>query len=483
MTTVAPPPPAPADRPPLPPLISLGIILAVCGGIIFVFPRPEAIKPEGWRMFAVFIGTVMAMMLRPISGGAAVLIGVVATVLLKTQTIAQALSGYGNSTVWLVISAFFIARSMINSGLARRLALMFVRAVGHTSVGLGYALVGSEMVMATVIPGNSARVGGILMPIARSLSEIYESRPGQTAALLGTYLMLTIYQGDVIACATYLTGQASNPIAADLAMKTANISVTWSSWLWAGIVPGLAAYFAMPWVVSKISPPQIRHTPQAADMARRELIAMGGLSRNEKIVLAVFVLVCGLWATASLHALATPTVALIGVATLLATGALPFSDLTREYQAWDVFVWYGGLIRMGEALNEFGVTTVFANWVGSFFVGWSWPVLLVVMALIYFYVHYVFASVTTHILSLYAPFLAVFLTAGAPPAMSVYLLLFFSNLCASLTHYGTTPAPIVFSAGYSTVGEWWKVGLVMSFVNIGIFGTIGLMWWKFIGLW
>lgn len=434
-------------------------------------------------MLAIFVCTVVALMLRPIAGGAAVLIGVVAAILTGVLTPGQGLAGYGNPTVWLVLAAFFISRAIINCGLARRIALIFIRGVGHTSLGLGYALAGCDVVMATAIPGNSARIGGILLPIARTLSTIYESQPGATASLLGTYLMLAIYQGDMLACAMYLTGQASNPIAADLAMKSVHVSMTWSRWLWASIVPGMAAFAVVPWFVYRVSPPGIRRTPQAADMARKELGAMGPLQFDEKKVIAVFVLVCGLWATSSLHSIQTATVALIGVAVLLVTKALDLSDITRDQTAWNVFIWYGGIVRMGEALNDFGITKAFADSVSGVFTGWQWPALMAVIVLLYFYVHYLFASVTTHIISMYAPFVAILVAAGAPAALVAFSLAFYANLSASLTHYGTTPAPILFAAGYVSHGEWWRVGLLVSFVNLGVWTGVGLVWWKVIGLW
>jgi len=434
-------------------------------------------------MFAIFVCTVVALMLRPIPGGAAVLMGVVASILMQAQTPAQAMSGYGSATVWLVLSAFFISRAIINSGLARRLALVFIREIGQTSLGLGYALAGCDIVMASVIPGNSARIGGILLPIARTLSTIYESHPGKTASLLGTYLVVTIYQGDMLACAMYLTGQASNPIAADLAMRTFGVSMTWSNWLWAAFVPGLAAFLIVPWFIYRISPPGIRHTPQAAAMAVKELTAMGRLSFNEWKVIGVFVLVCGLWSTSRLHGLNVTTVALLGVSVLMATKALDFADVVREHTAWDVFVWYGGIIRMGEALNESGVTKAFADGVSVLFTGWQWPAMMAIVVLLYFYVHYLFASVTTHLLSLYVPFVTILIAAGAPAALVVFSLAFYANLSASLTHYGTTPGPILFAAGYVSHGTWWKIGLFVSFVNLAVWTSLGLIWWKVIGLW
>jgi DASS family divalent anion:Na+ symporter len=471
------------DKPAISPLVSSAMILALGIVILYLLPRPAGVTVQGWRMLAIFLCTVLALMLRPVPGGAAVLIGVALTVLAGVFSISQALSAYGSSTVWLVLAAFLIARALINSGLARRIALLFVRAIGHTSLGLGYSLVASDIVLAGIIPANSARVGGVLLPITRSLAGIYRSTPGATAALLGTYLMLTIYQGDVVACAMFLTGQASNAIGAALAGQTAKVTITWSSWLRAAVFPGLAAAIVVPWAIYRLSPPEIKFTPKAAEMARRELEEMGPMRWPEKTVLAVFLLVCGLWATSALHHLDTTTVALIGVGILLASGALSWGDAVREHLAWDIFVWYGGLIRMGEALNDFGITAHFARLVSSHFAGWTWPALFCAVLLIYFYAHYAFASITTHILSMYAPFVAVLVTAGAPAPLVAYALVFAANLSASLTHYGTTPAPIVFAAGFVSHGKWWKIGLLVSFVNLAIWAGLGLIWWRFLGLW
>ncbi len=471
------------DDPALPRSLSAALIVILGLVVLYVWPRPAAITWAGWRMRAIFLCTVLGLMLRPLPGGAVVLIGITATVLGGVFDVSQALSAYGGSTVWLVVAAFFIARALINSGLARRIALLFVRAIGHTSLGLGYSLVASDVVLAGIIPSNAARVGGVILPITRSLSGVYNSAPGPTAALLGTYLMLAVYQGDVVACAMFLTGQASNPIGARLAEQTAGVGITWSSWAFVALVPALASLLAVPWAIYRLSPPDIRHTPKAAEMARGELEKMGAMKRPEKIVLSVFLLVCGLWATARFHGMDTTTVALLGVGVLLASRTLSWRDAMREQQAWDIFVWYGGLIRMGEALNDFGLTTHFARWVSSNFAGWAWPALFCAILLIYFYAHYAFASITTHFLSMYAPFLAVAVSAGAPGPLVAYALAFATNLAASLTHYGTTPAPIVFAADYVSHGRWWGIGLLVSFLNLAVWGGAGLVWWKLIGLW
>jgi DASS family divalent anion:Na+ symporter len=82
---------------------------------------------------------------------------------------------------------------------------------------------------------------------------------------------------------------------------------------------------------------------------------------------------------------------------------------------------------------------------------------------------------------MYTPFLVVVLAAGAPAMLAVAMMAYFSNLCACLTHFGTTPAPIYFGARYVTQREWWQLGFIISLVTIGIWSTVGLAWWKLLG--
>src|SRR5205085_9856280 len=192
---------------------------------------------------------------------------------------------------------------------------------------------------------------------------------------------------------------------------------------------------------------------------------------------------CTLWMTNKLHGIDYAVVALLGISVLLLTGVLDWADLISEKAAWSVFIWYGGLSRMAEALGQTGITKRFAEASASLTTGWKWWLALASLLLIYFYAHYVFASITAHVTAMYTPFLIVILAAGTPSYLAVLSLAYFSNLAASLTHYGTTPAPIYFGAGYTTQRTWWWLGLVASVPNILIWAGFGLAWWKLLGWW
>jgi DASS family divalent anion:Na+ symporter len=141
------------------------------------------------------------------------------------------------------------------------------------------------------------------------------------------------------------------------------------------------------------------------------------------------------------------------------------------------------LVLMAKALGETGLTKLFAENAAGFTNGWHWALALAALAFIYFYSHYGFASITAHVTAMYIPFLVVIIAAGAPSGLAVLSLAFLSNLCASLTHFGTTSGPVYFGAGYVEQKTWWKLGLLASFANILIWTVSGLLWWKVLGWW
>jgi len=230
---------------------------------------------------------------------------------------------------------------------------------------------------------------------------------------------------------------------------------------------------------------------------------MGRMKSSEWVLLTVFLVVAVLWlirglagflpisSTPSNFLVAVSYVSkldysippLLGVCALLLTGVLNWEDIISERSAWDVFLWYGGLVRMAEALGETGITKRFAEVAASFTTGSPWWLALAALLLIYFYSHYGFASITAHVSSMYIPFLVVIIAAGAPAYLAVLMLAYLSNLSASLTHFGTTSAPIYFGGGYVSQKDWWRLGLLMSLPNILVWAGIGLLWWKLLGWW
>src|SRR5918912_3401356 len=112
---------------------------------IALTPVHSGITPQSWRLLAIFVATIIGSILRPVPSAAVVLLGVTAVALTGVLSVGEALRGYADPVVWLVLAAFFISRGMIKTGLGRRIALHFIRAIGHRSLGLGSALASTDV--------------------------------------------------------------------------------------------------------------------------------------------------------------------------------------------------------------------------------------------------------------------------------------------------------------------------------------------------
>ena len=458
-------------------LITLAVLV-----IIWFIPVPDGVQPAAWHLLAIFVATIVGFILHPIPTGAIALTAVGLSGFLKVIKPAEALSGFGNTTIWLIVSAFVFALGFIKTGLGKRIAYVVMKAIGDSSLKLAYALAIADFVVSPATPSNTARGGGIIFPVVRSLCSAFDSEPGESANKIGSFLINSAFQVNCITAAMFITSVAPNSLAVSLAGK-AGVDISWGTWAMACIVPGIIALIICPFVVYHLDPPEIKKTPEAPEIARKELAKMGPMSTAEKIVFAVFILALVLWATASFTKIDATMTALVCVGLMLIGGAIKWEDVITNKGAWDTLIWMGALMSLASALNKYGLIEWAAGKVSSSLVGVPWMTSLGVLIVVFMWSHYAFASLSALVAAMYAAFLAVAITAGAPPLLAAMSLGCLIGLMGCLTHYATGPAPIFFGAGYSSQGKFWKIGFVMSIINVIIFIGIGGVWWKVIGLW
>ncbi|PYQ20526.1 MAG: anion permease [Acidobacteria bacterium] len=438
---------------------------------------------RAWGLLTVFAATIAGLIAQPLPGGAVVLVAVALVGLLRIVPAPQALSGFANPTVWLIVAAFMVGRGFVKTRLGERIAYALIGAFGGTALRLGYSLVLADLVLAPAIASNTARAGGVLYPITRSVARAFDSEPGPTARRLGAFLMKAVYQGDLVVSAMFLTAMTGNPLVAEMARQSSGVAVTWAGWALAAALPGAAGIAVVPLLVYRLCPPEVGPVPEARGLARSRLAEMGPMSRAEKRMLGVAIAMLVLWATGTWHDISSTTVALAGVAALLLLDVLQWSDIQSEGVAWDAFVWFGGLVMMAEKMNEAGLLSAFVAGVAPLVGGWRWPVALACLLLLYMYAHYFFASLTAHVTALFPAFFALACARGAPPLLAALALGFFSSINAAMTHYGTGPAVVFYGAGYLSQAEWWKIGFIMSLAHATLWLAVGFPWWKALGLW
>ena len=481
---------------PLPAAIAALITLVIW----FFIPIPAGVTPQAWHLLALFIGVIAAIIGKAMPIGAIAFIAILLVAITGVTAdkpgvaIQDALSSFANPLIWLIGFSIMISRGLIKTRLGARIGYYFISIFGKKTLGIGYGLALSELVLAPVTPSNTARGGAVIHPIMKSIAASYDSDPEQgTQGRIGKYLALVNYHANPITSAMFITATAPNPLVVKLIADAtgANIQLSWSTWALAMLLPGLAAILLMPLVLFWLYPPEIKNTPNAAQFAKEKLAEMGEMSRGERIMLTIFAVLLLLWAGVpamifgSAWAVDPTTTALLGLVLLLLTGVLTWDDVLKEKSAWDTIVWFSALIMMASYLNKLGLIAWFSQSLqsGITHIGLDWFAASALLLLAYMYAHYFFASTTAHITAMFGAFFAAGIALGAPPMLFALLMAAASSLMMTLTHYATGTSPVIFGSGYTTLGEWWKAGFVMSVVNLIVWVVVGFGWWKVLGYW
>lgn len=463
-----------------------GFIWPVIVGVILwlLTPmKPAAVPVAGWHMFALFVGTIIACITRPLPIGGVSILAFALTVLTGTLPMDKAILGFGNSSIWMIAMAFFIARGFIKTGLGRRIALNFVRLFGKKTLGLAYSLIGVDLIMAPATPSNTARAGGVLYPIIKSLAQSFGSDPKDgTERKIGSFLVFAEYHGDMITAAMFMTAMAANPLVQTLA-KSSGVNISWGGWFLAALVPGIISLIVVPWLIYKMYPPEIKETPNAKQWAEKELDQMGKMTLPEKLMAVIFIIALVLWMTGSLTKIDTSLAAFLTLGLLLVVGVLSWTDVLHETGAWNTLTWFSVLVMMAGSLTTLGFIPWLSSSIGSMLHGMSWFLVLAILIVFFFYSHYLFTSSTAHVTAMYSALLAVAISAHVPPMLVALLLGFFGNLNASTTHYASGPAPVLFGSGYVPQNKWWSLNLVLGVFYLVVWIGIGSLWMKVIGMW
>lgn len=460
-----------------------GILCVAIGAVIWFIPAPDGVGPQAWGLLAVFIATIAGFILQPMPIGAIAIIACTLLPLLGIMKAGEALAGFSNTTIWLIVSAFMFAEGFIKTGLGKRISYLLLSRFGKSSLRVAYVMSAADFIIAPFTPSNTARGGGIIYPIIRSVTAAIgaDAETGKNRRT-GAFLMFSAYAAVITSACIFLTGASNNVLCNTLAQEIFGTSIGWGAWFAACIIPGLILSIATPYLLYKLIDPELKETPETMQLAREELSRMGAMTGKEKILCVIFASALVLWATGSIHHIDSAFVALLGLSAMLLTRILDWSDITKQHGAWDVLVWMGVLVNMAAYLSKFGLMKWFAGAMSAQFAGMPWMTMLIVLSLVYTFAHYLLASNSAHIMALFAAFATILVSAGAPVLGVLILLGALCNSASFLTHYGCGVTPIFFGAGFMGQGQWWKIGFIITILHIVVWMGVGLPVMKVLGM-
>ncbi len=453
--------------------------VAVGVGVALV-PVPPGLAPHAWWYFALFIAVVVGLVLEPVPAAGVGFIGMALAACSRLAapepeaSLKLALSGFANGTVWLVFAAFMFALGYERTGLGRRIALTLVRRLGGRTLGLGYATMLADLALAPFTPSNTARSAGTIFPIIRHIPPLYDSEPGPTARRIGAYLIWTEFAATAVTSSMFVTSLAPNLLALSLVEKTIGYRFSMGEWVIGFLPIGLLFIAVLPWLIYKIYPPSVVGGVEVPRWAAAELEKMGPVTRREVTMAALALVAIALWIFGG-AVMEAATAALVVISLMLLLAVVSWQEMVANKDAWNVLTLLATLFGLAEGLNKVGFVAWLARGSAAMLAGFPPTVVMAALLVMFFVVHYMFASITAHVTAM----LPVVLAAGAAvpgvPAKPLALLLCYSlGLMGILTPYATGPAPVFYGSGYVSRKEFWTLGLTFGLLFLAALIVIGI---------
>ena len=463
--------------------------------ILALVPAPPGLQHFAWFYFSIFAGVIVGLVLEPLPGAAIAWIGLtLVTVLARfalfsPQQLSQpafhparaaltwALSGYSNSTVWLIVGAFILALGYSKTGLGHRLALIIIKRMGKSTLLLGYGIALADMILAPFIPSPTARSGGIIYPIANDLALDYDSKPNDASSRrVGSYLMWVAIMSTCVTSSLFLTGASFNLLAAGYVEKLAHVELRWTDWFITAAPVIVPLLILVPALTYWLYPPEVKRNGEVSKWAAAQLEKIGPLTRHEMILAGVVVLSLVLWVAGGAF-VAAATVALIAGSLMLVTRVLTWADIAAHKQAWTTFAWLGALIALCDGLNRVGFVKWFADGIAAHMGGFSPHLAMIILLALFFVAHYVFASVDAYTTALLP---VILLTGAAIPGIPVkefaLLLCMELGIMGAITPFADAASPVYANSGYLPPKDYWRLGTIFGAIFLALFLAIGVPW-------
>jgi len=468
--------------------------IVVIGIIMSLLPAPEGLSRDGWLFFSLFLSVIIGLIAEPFPSAFIGLLGVVVACILKIgppvtqaapvtsdKVLAWGLSGFANSTVWLIFVAFMFASGYEKTGLGKRIALILVSKMGRRTLGLGYAIALADLLLAPVMPSNTARSGGTIFPIIKNIPVLFGSSPENNPRKIGAYITWVALAGTCVTSSMFLTAMAPNMLAAGFVEDAGLAGPSWGEWFLYFLPVGLLLILAVPLLTYLVYPPTMKGSDEIPEWAGRELDKMGRISSKEIIMTLLVCLALALWIIGEYTDMNT-TVSALGILCLMIIfKIISWDDIISNKAAWNVLLWFGALVTLAAGLNNTGFLKWIAIKITSLIATFSPAIMLILLLLAFYFIHYFFASSTAHVTALFSLFL---LTGKEIPGINIplltFILLYALGLMGILTPYGTGPSPIWYGFGYIPTKTFWMLGALFGLIFIAALVLIGIPW---INLW
>jgi sodium-dependent dicarboxylate transporter 2/3/5 len=447
---------------------------------------PAGLSPAGWAAVGLVLLMACWWATEALPIPVTALLPLLLAPVLGIGTLEQVAAPYANPTIFLFLGGFLIGLAMQRWHLHRRIALMTLLAVGSAprrQIG-GFMLATAFLSMWV----SNTATAIMMLPIGLSVIALLgaDNDPRETRRFATALLLAIAYAASIGGIAT-LIGTPPNVLLAAFLQQNYGIRIGFGQWLLLGVPVAVSMLaFTWWWLTRRGFGLAVAGSEQ---LLRRELAALGPLSRGERRVAVVFVLAALGWVLQPLLAARLPGIndTSIALAAGIALFIVPEDWRRRVFLLdwdsavklpWGVLLLFGGGLSLAGAIRTTGLAEWIAQGLGG--VG-ALPVLLTIALVVVVIIFLTEVTSNTATAAVFLPMLgAVAVAQGiAPEVLAIPAAIAAS--CAFMMPVATPPNAIVFGSGHLRIQSMMAAGLMLNLAGIGIvtllcFWLVGRIW-------
>lgn len=454
------------------------LIGAALGLAVAVQAPPDGLSVEAMRALGIIVWAVVCWILNILPEYVVGLLMCVLWVAVRAVSFTQAFATFSMDMFWILVGAFGMGVAAAKCGLLKRLALQVINLFPASFLGQAMGLLGAGALIAPLIPSATAK-SAMAAPIALNISDAlgYPRRSRGAAGIFGAMFIGFGTTGPLFLSATFV-----NFILYGMLPPEVQSQFTWWYWLVA----------ALPWGVfmlagSALAINRLYRPAEAARVSRKfiadQLSALGPMTREEKITLAVLLLTIALWITERVHGVSAGVVAVSSMCALLGLDIFGREDF-RSGIDWPAVIFIGSVNNMGVVIQTLQID----RWIGLTLE----PYITAYMSNIYlFIVLLVIAVVVTRFFIVSITAAAVVFTLVLTPLAAghginpwiVALVVFASTNVWFAFYENSTYLCAFYATGGEMVEHGQMIKLTGAYIVISTLGfLLSVPYWRWLGL-
>lgn len=425
---------------------------------LFVYFLPLNISNQAQTVLSILIFVGMLWLTETVPIHVTSLLIPFLLVLFAKIDLTEALVPFFDPVIVLLLGGFALSHALQKYHLDETIAYFFINKIGKSPRKFLFSIMLATAFLSMWM--SNTATAAVMMPIAVIVlvdSKLKESRYAKSV-VLGVAFAATIGGLGTI------VGTTPNAMAVKF-LADQNINLSFFDWMYYALPFTFAFLFISFLILTSIYRPEIKKIYVRKYSTK--------LTKNQKIVLAIFALTAILWLTSEIHKISISLVALIPIILFYFLRIFNSEDFEKFH--WDVLILVGGGLSLGSAISSSGLNVIMANLMKNFVFGNPMLIVLFVVS-VFCIVMTVFTSNTGTAAFIIPTIISLASSLGIEPKILVVLASMSVSL-DFLVPVGTPPNAIAYGTGYIHMKDMFKTGLIIALTGAFLLSLFAWLYW------